>query len=206
MKGIIGKKLGMTRIFNDKGESVPVTVIEAGPCPIVEVKTEERHGYNAIQIGFGRRKPGNVNMPAKGHFEKAGVEPAKILREIRVNDVSAYEVGSEIRADLFQAGDLVRVTGYSKGRGFQGVVKRWGFSGAPDSHGSRNHREPGSIGQCATPARVWKNRKMPGRAGCERVTVRNLEVVQVDADRNIIAVRGAVPGHMNGYVMLSAQE
>lgn len=206
MKGIIGKKLGMTRIFNDKGESVPVTVIEAGPCPIVEVKTQERHGYNAIQIGFGRRKPGNVNMPMKGHFEKAGVVPATILREIRVNDVSAYEVGSEIRADLFQAGDLVRVTGYSKGRGFQGVVKRWGFSGAPDSHGSRNHREPGSIGQCATPARVWKNRKMPGRAGCERVTVRNLEVVQVDADRNIIAVRGAVPGHTNGYVMLSAQE
>jgi large subunit ribosomal protein L3 len=206
MKGIIGKKLGMTRIFNEKGESVPVTVIEAGPCPVVEVKTEDSDGYNAIQIGFGRRKPANVNMPTKGHFEKAGVGPTRVLREIRVNDPSGYEVGNEIKADLFQAGDLVRVTGYTKGKGFQGVVKRWGFSGSPDSHGSRNHREPGSIGQCATPAKVWKNRKMPGQAGHERITVRNLEVIQVDADRNIIAVRGAVPGHKNGYVMLSAQE
>jgi len=206
MKGIIGKKLGMTRIFNEKGESVPVTIIEAGPCPVVEVKTEETDGYNAIQMGFGRRKPVNVNRPAKGHFEKAGVEPAKILREIRVNDPSGYEVGSEVKADLFQAGDLVRVTGYTKGKGFQGVVKRWGFSGSPDSHGSRNHREPGSIGQCATPAKVWKNRKMPGQAGHEQVTIRNLEVIQVDVDRNIIAVRGAVPGHKNGYVMVSAQE
>jgi large subunit ribosomal protein L3 len=198
--------LGMTRIFSENGDSVPVTVIEAGPCPVVEVKTEERNGYNAIQIGFARRKPGNVNMPAKGHFEKAGVEPSKILREIRVNDPSGYEVGSQIKADLFKAGDLVRVTGYTKGKGFQGVVKRWGFSGSPDSHGSRNHREPGSIGQCATPAKVWKNRKMPGQAGHERMTVRNLEVIQVDTDRNIIAVRGAVPGHKNGYVIVSAQE
>ncbi len=206
MKGIIGKKLGMTRIFNERGESVPVTVIEAGPCPVVAVKTEETDGYNAVQIGFGRRKPANVNLPRKGHFEKAGVEPAKVLREIRVKDPSGYEVGGWIKADLFQVGDLVRVTGYSKGKGFQGVVKRWGFRGAPDSHGSRNHREPGSIGQCATPARVWKNRKLPGRTGNERTTVRNLEIVQVDADRNLIAVKGAVPGHRNGYVIVSADE
>lgn len=206
MKGIIGKKLGMTRIFNEKGESVPVTVIEAGPCPVVEIKTDERDGYNAIQIGFGKRKPGNVNKPSRGRFEKAGVDAARILREVRVNDPSGYEVGGELKADLFAAGDLVRVTGYSKGKGFQGVVKRWGFHGSPKSHGSRNQREPGSIGQCATPAKVWKNRKMPGHAGHERVTVRNLEVIQVDADRNIITVRGAVPGHNNGYVMVSAQE
>jgi large subunit ribosomal protein L3 len=206
MKGIIGKKLGMTRIFDEKGESVPVTVIEAGPCPVVDVRTEERNGYNSIQIGFGRRKPANVNKPAKGRFERAGVEPRKMLREIRVNDPSAYEIGSEIKADVFQAGDLVRVTGYSKGKGFQGVVKRWGFGGGPDSHGSRRHRAPGSIGQCATPAKVWKNRKMSGQTGREKVTVRNLVVVQVDAEKNLIAVRGAVPGHKNGYVMLSAQE
>jgi large subunit ribosomal protein L3 len=206
MKGIIGKKLGMTRIFGENGDSVPVTVIEAGPCPVVEVKTAERDGYNAIQIGFARRKPGNVNMPSKGRFEKAGVEPTQVLREVRVSDAAGYEVGAVLKADLFQAGELVRVTGYSKGKGFQGVVKRWGFSGAPDSHGSRNHREPGSIGQCATPAKVWKNKKMPGRAGHERVTVRNLEIIQVDADKNIIAVRGAVPGRRNGYVMVSAEE
>ena len=204
MKGIIGRKIGMTRIFNDKGESVPVTVIEAGPCPVVQVKTKEKDGYNAIQIGFGQLKKKHANKPLLGHFDKAGVEPARILREIRVDDPSAFEVGSEIRADIFRVGEKVSVTGFSKGKGFQGVVKRWGFGGCGDSHGSKSHRKPGSIGQCATPSRVWKNKKMAGHTGNRRVTVRNLEVVRVDAERNVIAVKGAVPGHTKAYVIVKA--
>lgn len=202
MKGIIGRKLGMTRIFNDKGESVPVTVIEAGPCPVVEVKTKDQHGYDAIQIGFGPLRKKRVNKPMQGHFQKAGVEPTRILREIRVDDASGFEVGSEIKADIFEVGEKVSVTGFSKGKGFQGVVKRWGFGGCGDSHGSKSHRKPGSIGQCATPSRVWKNKKMGGHAGNRRVTVRNLEVVRVDPERNVIAVKGAVPGHTKSYVIV----
>jgi large subunit ribosomal protein L3 len=205
MKGIIGRKIGMTRIFDKDGESVPVTVIEAGPCPVVEVKTRDTHGYEAVQIGFGMRKPKSTNKPLSGHFKKAGVEPVKILRELRVESASQYEVGQAIKADLFKVGDRVNVTGVSRGKGFQGVVKRWGFGGGPDSHGSRRHRAPGSIGQCATPAKVWKNRKMAGHAGSRRVTVRNLEVVEVDPDKNVIAVRGAVPGHPRAYVIVSAK-
>jgi large subunit ribosomal protein L3 len=205
MKGIIGRKIGMTRIFNDNGDAVPVTVIEAGPCPVVQVKTDERHGYSAIQIGYGRRKQRAANKPTLGHFKKAGVEPTKILRELRVDDVRGYEVGQEIRADVFKVGERVRVTGFSKGKGFQGVVKRWGFAGCGDAHGSCSHRKPGSIGQCATPAKVWKNRKMAGHTGNRRVTIRNLEVIEVDAEKNLIAVRGAVPGHYRSYIMVSAQ-
>ena len=205
MKGIIGRKIGMTRIFNEKGDAVPVTVIEAGPCPVVEVKTRDTHGYDAIQIGFGLRKKKRTTKPLAGHFGKAGIEPTRILGEVRVDDPSAYEVGSQIRVDTFQVGDRVRVTGVSKGKGFQGVVKRWGFSGGGDAHGSKSHRKPGSIGQCATPAKVWKNRKMPGHAGNRRVTIRNLEVVQIDADKNVIAVKGAVPGHPKAYVLVREQ-
>jgi large subunit ribosomal protein L3 len=205
MKGIIGRKIGMTRIFDEKGESVPVTVIEAGPCPIVEIKTRDKHGYEAVQIGFGMRKKKTTTKPLAGHFAKAGVEPQMILRELRVDDVSEYEVGKALKADLFKVGDRVSVTGVSKGKGFQGVVKRWGFSGGGDSHGSRSHRKPGSIGQCATPAKVWKNRKMAGHTGSQRVTVKNLEVVQVDVDKNVIAIRGAVPGHPKSYVIVSGK-
>jgi large subunit ribosomal protein L3 len=205
MKGIIGRKIGMTRIFDENGESVPVTVIEAGPCPVVEIKTRDRHGYEALQLGFGRRKPKAAHRPLAGHFKKAGVEPAKILRELRVDNASEYEVGQALKADLFKVGDRVNVTGVSRGKGFQGVVKRWGFGGGPDSHGSRRHRAPGSIGQCATPAKVWKNRKMAGHAGSRRVTVRNLEIIEVDVDKNVIAVRGAVPGHPRGYVIVSGK-
>jgi large subunit ribosomal protein L3 len=202
MKGIIGRKIGMTRIFNDKGESIPVTVIEAGPCPIVQVKTKATDGYDAIQMGFGLGKNKRVNKPLTGHFKKAGIEPSRLLRELRVDDAAGFEVGSQIKADVFEVGDRVSVTGLSKGKGFQGVVKRWGFGGGGDSHGSKSHRKPGSIGQCATPSKVWKNRKMPGHTGNRRITVRNLEVVQVDADRNVIALRGAVPGHIKGYVIV----
>jgi large subunit ribosomal protein L3 len=205
MRGIVGKKIGMTRIFNDKGESIPVTVIEAGPCPVVQVKTRDKHGYDAVQVGFDLLKKKAVNRPLRGHFEKAGVEPTRLLKEMRVDDATAFEIGSEVKADTFKVGERVSVTGFSKGKGFQGVVKRWGFSGGGDSHGSKSHRKPGSIGQCATPAKVWKNRKMAGQTGNRRVTVKNLEVVQVDADNNMIAVRGAVPGHMSSYVIVSTK-
>jgi large subunit ribosomal protein L3 len=205
MKGIIGRKIGMTRIFDENGESVPVTVIEAGPCPVVEIRTRETHGYEAVQIGFGMRRKKLTNKPLSGHFKKAGVEALKVLREMRVDNASEYEVGKTLKADLFKVGDRVSVTGVSKGKGFQGVVKRWGFRGGPDSHGSRRHRAPGSIGQCATPAKVWKNRKMAGHAGSRRVTVTNLEVVEVDVGKNVIAVRGAVPGHPRSYVIVSGK-
>ena len=203
MKGIIGKKIGMTRIFNDRGDEIPVTVIEAGPCPVVEVKTRDSHGYDAIQLGFGVRKAKAVNRPLQGHFKKAGVEPSRVLKEIKVDDPAGYEVGSQVKVDIFKVGDRVRVTGLSKGKGFQGVVKRWGFRGGGDAHGSCSHRKPGSIGQCATPAKVWKNRKMAGHAGHRKITMRNLEVVQVDPDKNVIAIRGAVPGHRTGYIIVT---
>ena len=205
MKGIIGRKIGMTRIFNDQGEVVPVTVIEAGPCPVVQIKTKDSHGYDAVQLGFGQRKKKSVNKPMGGHFGKAQVEPTRILREFRVDDVKAYRVGGEIRADVFKVGERVRVIGLSKGKGFQGVVKRWGFGGGGDAHGSRSHRKPGSIGQCATPAKVWKNRKMGGHTGNHRITVRNLEIIEVDTDKNLIALRGAVPGHRRSYVLVSGR-
>ncbi len=205
MKGIIGKKVGMTRVFNEDGKVVPVTVIEAGPCPVVQVKTKDHDGYDAIQLGFGTRKEQRTNKPLMGHFGKSGVAPATMLGEVRLDDASGVEVGSEVRADIFKVGEKVRVTGFSKGKGFQGVVKRWGFRGGPDSHGSKGHRQPGSIGQCATPAKVWKNRKMPGHAGNRRMTVKNLVVVRVDREKNLIAVRGAVPGHVRGYVLVTGQ-
>jgi large subunit ribosomal protein L3 len=205
MKGIIGRKVGMARVFDDKGEVVPVTVIEAGPCPVVDVKTKDKHGYNAIQIGFGRRKKSRTNKATAGHFGKAGVEPMQLLREMRVDDVAGFKVGMELKADLFKVGEQVRVTGVTKGKGFQGVMKRWGFHGGPDGHGGCSHRRPGSIGQCAYPGRVWKNKHMAGHTGAARMTVRNLKVVRVDAENNLIAVKGAVPGHPRGYVIVRGQ-
>ena len=205
MKGIIGRKVGMTRIFNEDGKVVPVTVIEAGPCPVVQVKTKDHDGYDAIQLGFGARKEQRTNKPLMGHFGKSGVAPVKMLREVRLDEASGVDVGSKVQADIFKVGERVKVTGFSKGKGFQGVVKRWGFAGGPDSHGSKTHRQGGSIGQCATPAKVWKNRKMPGHAGNRRVTVKNIEVVQVDPEKNLIAVRGAVPGHVRSYVLVTGQ-
>ncbi len=205
MKGIIGRKLGMTRIFNDQGRAVPVTVIEVGPCPVIQVKTRDSDGYDAVQIGFGKRKAARTNKPTAGHFARSGREPAQVLREIRVDDASGYEVGTQITAEMFKVGERVKVTGFTKGKGFQGVVKRWGFGGGPSSHGSKSTREAGSIGQCATPAKVWKNRKMPGQTGNRKKTISNLEVVQVDLEKNLIAVKGAVPGHAKGYVMVTGK-
>ncbi len=201
-KGLIGRKLGMTQIFMGGEELIPVTVVEAGPCTVVQKKTREADGYDAIQVGFGDVKPHKVNRPLKGHFRKAGVEPRRILREFRVDNPDEFEVGQVLKADMFQPGDLVDVTGFSKGRGFQGVIKRHGFGGGRATHGSMFHRAPGSIGAKEHPGKVWKGKKMAGRMGARRVTVQNLQVVEVDPERNLILLRGAVPGAKNGTVLL----
>ncbi|GAB4272540.1 MULTISPECIES: large ribosomal subunit protein uL3 [Deferrisoma] len=201
-KGLIGRKLGMTQIFMGGEELIPVTVVEAGPCTVVQKKTRETDGYDAIQVGFGEVKPHKVNRPMKGHFRKAGVEPRRILREFRVENPDEFEVGQVLKADLFKPGDLVDVTGFSKGRGFQGVIKRHGFGGGRASHGSMFHRAPGSIGAKEHPGKVWKGKKLAGRMGARRVTVQNLQVVEVDPERNLILLRGAVPGAKNGTVLL----
>jgi large subunit ribosomal protein L3 len=172
---------------------------------VVDVRTKDKHGYNAIQIGFGRRKKSRTTKAMAGHCGKAGVEPMQLLREVRVDDVAGFKVGMELKADLFKVGEQVRVTGVTKGKGFQGVMKRWGFHGGPDGHGGCSHRRPGSIGQCAYPGRVWKNKRMPGHTGAARMTVKNLKVVRVDAENNLIAVKGAVPGHPRGYVIVRGQ-
>jgi large subunit ribosomal protein L3 len=202
MTGIIGKKLGMTRIFDESGTAVTVTVIEAGPCLVTRVRTKERDGYEAVQLGFGRAKVKSLTKPVLGQFARANVPPQKRLREFRVTEPSKFEVGQEIRVDIFTPGEYVDVTGTSKGRGFQGVVKRHGFHGGDEAHGCMSHRAPGSLGQSAAPSRVYKGRKLPGRMGGERVTVRRVSVVQVDKDQNVLLVRGAVPGAANGLVVV----
>ena len=192
-KGILGRKVGMTQVYLADGRSVPVTVIEAGPCVVVQKKTPERDGYDAVQLGFGERRVRLVNKPVRGHLAKAGLKAVRYLREIRVADAGAYEVGQEIKSDIFQSGERVDVIGTSKGRGFAGGIKRHGFHRGPMAHGSKYHRRPGSLG-AKGPARVFKGRKLPGHLGAQRVTVLNLEVVRVDAARNLLAVKGAVPG------------
>jgi large subunit ribosomal protein L3 len=200
MKEILGKKIGMTRIFREDGESVPVTVIEAGPCPVVARRTVDKDGYDAYQVGFGTRKKQRVTKPIAGQFTRAGVEPAQFLREIRVSD-GEYEVGSSITVDLFKAGDRVDVTGTSRGLGFAGGMKRHHFSGANKTHGQSDRwRAPGSLGQSSYPSRVFKGLRMAGRMGRERVTVLNLEVVKVIEGENLLLVRGAVPGHRGALV------
>ncbi len=201
-KGIVGKKLGMTQLFDSNGNVVPVTVIEAGPCVVVQKKTTENDGYEAIQIGYGDLKASKVNKPMKGHFAKGDVAPKKALREFRVDDISAYNVGDIIKADVFAEGEAVDVRGTSKGKGYAGVVKRWNFGRLKESHGTGPvHRHGGSLG-VIDPARVFKGKKMAGHLGSERVTVQNLSVVKVDAEKNIIAVKGAVPGPKGGLVVL----
>ncbi len=199
-KGILGKKVGMTQIFTGDGIAVPVTVIEAGPCTVVQKKTAEQDGYGAIQIGFGTKRERLFNKPLKGHFSRAGVRPLRFLRELRVEDPESYRVGQEIKADIFSQGEKIDVVGTSKGRGFAGGIKRHGFHRGPMAHGSKYHRRPGSLG-AKGPARVFKGRKLPGHLGAQRVTVQNLEVVKVDAERNLLAVKGAVPGP-NGALVL----
>ena len=201
-KALVGKKLGMTQLFDANGNVVPVTVIEAGPCVVAQKKTVENDGYEAVQIGFGDLKASKVNGPMKGHFAKGDVAPKKVLREFRFEDISAYNVGDIIKADVFAEGDAVYVRGTSKGKGYAGVIKRWNFSRLKESHGTGPvHRHGGSLG-VIDPARVFKGKKMAGHLGNERVTVQNLSVVKVDAENNIIAVKGAVPGPRGGIVVL----
>ena len=201
MKGILGKKLGMTQIFTEEGIVVPVTVVEAGPNVVTQVKTVEKDGYNAIQVGFEDAKEKSLNKPQKGHLAAANVLK-KHLKEFRVDAVEEFTVGQEIKADLFAAGEKIDVTGTSKGKGFQGPIKRHGQSRGPESHGSRYHRRPGSMGACSFPGRVFKNKKLAGHMGSVKVTVQNLEVVRVDADKNLILVKGAIPGAKGSMVTI----
>jgi len=201
-KGLIGKKLGMTQIFAEDGRRIPVTVVEAGPCVVLQKKTVERDGYNAIQVGFAPKEAARATKALVGHCKGAGQGTFSVLRELRVEDVDSFNVGDVIDASAFAAGDFVDVTGTSIGKGFQGVVKRWGFKGGRASHGSRFHRAPGSIGCSATPSRVFKNKKMPGQLGNEKVTVQRLRVVRVDAADNLILLGGAIPGSANGVVLI----
>ena len=204
MPGLIGKKIGMTRIFDDAGVQIPVTIIEAGPCAVVQVKSEESDGYSAIQLGFGAQKAKRASKAEVGHAAKAGLEAApRLLRELASDNGEQYEVGEQLTVEVFEAGDRVKVTGRSKGRGFQGVVKRHGFAGRPASHGHSMSRTPGSMGPGTDPSRVIKGKKLPGRMGGTRTTIRNLQVVRVDGERNLIFVKGGVPGARNGYVLIS---
>jgi large subunit ribosomal protein L3 len=202
MTGLLGKKLGMTSIFDETGQVIPCTVIEAGPCYVTQIKTRERDGYEAIQLGFGSKRERLVTRPASGHFAKAGVKPARLVREFRGNGVAELQPGQEIRVDtVFAKGDYVKVVGTSKGRGFQGVVKRHHFGGGFRTHGQGDReRAPGSIGSSSYPSRVFKGQRMAGRMGGERVTVSNLKVVGVIADSNLLLIRGSVPGAINGYL------
>ena len=199
-KAILGTKIGMTQIFDETGKVIPVTVIMAGPCVVTQKKTVETDGYEAIQVGFGDVKEKQVNKPMKGHFAKADTANKKYLRELRLEDISAYEVGTEIKADIFEAGEKIDVTGISKGKGFAGPMKRWGLHRGPMTHGSGYHRGSGSMGACSAPGRVMKGKKLPGHMGVKKVTVQNLEVVKVVADENIILVKGAVAGNKGGLV------
>ena len=201
MKGILGKKIGMTQIFTEVGAVVPVTVVEAGPVVVTQIKTVEKDGYNAVQVGFGDVKEKSLNKPQKGHLAAANTLK-KHLKEFRVDSVEGYTVGQEIKADLFAAGEMIDVTGISKGKGFQGPIKRHGQSRGPESHGSRYHRRPGSMGACSFPGRVFKNKKLAGHMGSVKVTVQNLEVVRVDAEKNFILVKGAIPGAKGSVVTI----
>ena len=193
-KTLIGKKVGMTQIFDEQGKVIPVTAIEAGPCTVVQVKTVETDGYNAIQLGFGDVKEHKVIKPVRGHYTKVNLTPKKHLREFRVDSVQEVKVGDELKADTFVAGDKLDIQGTSKGKGFQGVIKRHGQSRGPMGHGSMYHRRPGSMGSTSTPGRVFKGKKLPGHMGMQTVTIQNLDVVKVDMDKNVILVKGSVPG------------
>ena len=205
-KAILGRKLGMTQIFTEEGQVVPVTVVESGNNVVVQNKTVENDGYNAIQIGFGAIKESKVNSPMKGHFAQAGVAPVKFIREMRLETASEYNVGDTIGVDIFSAGELVDVTGTSKGKGFAGGIKRHNFARGPMGHGSKSHREPGSTGAMISGhgGRVLKGKKLPGHMGSEKVTVQRLTVVRVDADRNLLLIKGAIPGPKKGLVVVKS--
>jgi large subunit ribosomal protein L3 len=204
MAGLIGKKIGMTRVFNDEGVAVPVTVVEAGPCPVVQLKTEERDGYRAIQLGFGAKKAKRATRPEAGHAARVGLEETpRVLREFRISGDEEFEEGQNLTVALFEVGDRVKVTGTSKGRGFQGVVKRHGFAGRPGGHGHPMSRTPGSLGPGTDPSRVIKGKKLPGQMGNTRTTVRNIEVIRVDPERNLLFVKGGLPGTRHSYVFIA---
>ena len=201
VKGILGRKIGMTQVFDDAGRAIPVTVVAAGPCRVAQVKTLERDGYSAIQLAFGEGK--RPNKPTQGHFAKAGIDPTRHLVELRLDDVGSYEAGAEIKADIFEAGEAVDVIGVTKGKGFTGAMKRHNFKGLSASHGTeRKHRSPGSIGGASTPARVFKGMRMAGQLGHRRVTTLNLRVITADPERNLLLLRGATPGPKGGLVMV----
>jgi large subunit ribosomal protein L3 len=197
---LFGKKIGMTSYFLEEGRSIPVTVLKVGPCVVIQKKTREKEGYGAVQMGYGPKKESRTNKPLKGHLKGAGGRLFSQLREIRIDDPEAFQLGQEIKSDIFSIGELVHVRGLSKGRGFSGVIKRWGFSGGRKTHGSRSHRVPGSIGSSATPGRVQKGKKMPGRMGSQHVTVKNLKVVDVRPEMDLVLVKGAVPGCPNSFL------
>jgi large subunit ribosomal protein L3 len=202
-KGVLGEKLGMTQVFDDEGRMVPVTVVQAGPCVVTQLRTQDKDGYTAVQLGYGQIDPRKVNKPRTGHFEKAGVTPRRYLVELRADDTTEYELGQEITVEVFEAGQKIDVTGTSKGKGTAGVMKRHGFKGLGASHGTqRKHRSPGSIGGCATPGRVFKGLRMAGRHGNARTTVQNLTVHAIDTDKNLLLIKGAVPGPNGGVVLV----
>jgi large subunit ribosomal protein L3 len=202
-KGVLGEKLGMTQVFDDEGRIVPVTVVQAGPCVVTQLRTQDKDGYTAVQIGYGQIDPRKVNKPKAGHFEKAGVTPRRYLVELRADDTTGYELGQEITVEVFEAGQKIDVTGTSKGKGTAGVMKRHGFAGLGASHGTqRKHRSPGSIGGCATPGRVFKGLRMAGRHGNARTTVQNLTVHAIDTEKNLLLIKGAVPGPNGGVVLV----
>ena len=204
VKGLIGKKIGMTQLFDENGKVIPVTVVEAGPCTVVQKKTVETDGYEAIQVGFGDVKVTRVNKPEAGHFKKANVAPKKVLKEFRLEDISSYNVGDTLKADVFAVGDKVDVVGTSKGKGTAGSIKRWNFSRLKESHGTGPvARHAGSLGACSDPSRVYKGKKLAGHLGSERVTIQNLDIVKVDAENNLIAIKGAIPGAKGGIVVLA---
>jgi large subunit ribosomal protein L3 len=198
---ILGRKLGMTQVWSEQDQLVPVTVIQAGPCVVTQIKTTDKEGYDAIQLGYDPIKKANkINKPTKGHFDKSGAEPTKVLREVKVSSAADYQLGQEITVEILAEAKQVDVTGISKGKGFAGVIKRHNFSGGPGGHGAHFHRAPGSIGQCATPSRVFKGMRLPGHMGVDKVTVKNLEVVKIDNEQNLLLVKGAVPGGKGALV------
>jgi len=203
-KAIMGKKIGMTQIFDENGKVVPVTVVEAGPCVVVQKKTLDNDGYEAIQVGFDELREKLVNKPRKGQFAKAGVTVRRTLKEFKLEDISGYEIGQEIKADVFEAGEKVDVSAVSKGKGFQGVIKRWNQSRGPMTHGSKFHRAPGSMGASSDPSKTFKNKRMPGHMGSVNTTVLNLEVVKVIAEKNLILIKGGIPGPNKGTVVIKA--
>ncbi|MFH1006763.1 MAG: 50S ribosomal protein L3 [Candidatus Latescibacterota bacterium] len=204
MSGILGKKLGMTQLFSKEGAQIPVTVVQAGPCPVIQIKNKQTDGYNAVQLGYATTREKLVNKAQLEVFRRAEVKPQRILKEFRVDDLDTYEVGKTVEVGIFKEGDFVKVTGRSKGKGFAGVIKRHGFRDGPKTHGQSNRlRSPGSIGASSSPSRVWKGQRMAGRMGNEQKTVKNLQVYQVDAERNLLLIKGAVPGPTNGIVWVT---